>query len=191
VSTENLSPIQGHLQALQQAGTAWSATEHLTPAQYTCQFALDMRYVGQNFELSVRLDETVLASLHDPSGVMQLRALFFAAHERHYGYHNPDDPVEIINYRLTARGRLHQPADSAVAATAPAGPPPTPIDRREVYFNADQAVATPVFARASLPPGHSLSGPAVIDQLDATTLLYPGDTLRVDRVHNLCIEVSL
>jgi N-methylhydantoinase A/oxoprolinase/acetone carboxylase beta subunit len=60
-----------------------------------------------------------------------------------------------------------------------------------VYFTADQAVATPVFARTALLPGHGLSGPAVIAQLDATTLLYPGDTLRVDSAHNLCIEVSL
>jgi N-methylhydantoinase A len=120
-----------------------------------------------------------------------LRALFFAAHERHYGYHNPDDPVEIVNYRLTAGGRLSRPADSPVAATVPAAPPPAPIDRRQVYFTADHAVSTPVFARMSLLPGHRLSGPAVVDQLDATTLLYPGDTLRVDRAHNLCIEVFL
>jgi N-methylhydantoinase A len=191
VSATHLPHIQDHLHALQQAGLAWSAAEHLTPEQYACQLTLDMRYVGQNFELAVPLDEAILARLHHPAGLMQLRTLFFAAHERHYGYHNPDDPVEIINYRLTARGRLYQPAAAPVPPAAPAVPLPTPVDTRLVYFSADQAVATPVFARAALLPGHRLSGPAVIDQLDATTLLFPGDTLSVDSVHNLCIEVSL
>jgi N-methylhydantoinase A len=191
LSPENLAPIRAHLLALQQAGAAWAATEHLAPAQYAYQCTLEMRYVGQNFELSVPLDAVVLASLHDPAVVRQLHTLFFAAHERHYGYHNPDDPVEIINYRLTARGRLPRPADCTAAATAPAGPLPAPLDRRPVYFRADQAIATPVLARAALLPGHRLRGPAVIAQLDATTLLYPGDTLCVDSAHNLCIEVSL
>ena len=191
LTAENLPHIQEQMRALQQAGAAWGAAEHLRPEQCTFQLTLDMRYVGQNFELSVPLAEAVVARQHDAAAVRSLRALFFEAHERHYGYHNPDDPVEIINYRLTARGRLSQAADTAMPSAWPTGALPTPIDRRAVYFSADQAVATPVYTRAMLLPGHSLSGPAVIDQLDATTLLYPGDTLCVDGTHNLCIEVSL
>ena len=65
--------------------------------------SFDMRYVGQNFELSVAVDSAKL----QPDALKQL---FFAAHEMNYGYFNPDDAVEIVNYRLTARGRLDRPA---------------------------------------------------------------------------------
>lgn len=189
VSAEHLSHIQEHEQALQQAGADWARREHLPLAQCTFQYTLDMRYVGQNFELSVALDQAELDRLNRPKAVDRLHTVFFETHERHYGYHNPDDPVEIINYRLTVRGRLHQVADAPIPTVT--GPEPVPIATRKVYFQADQALSTPVFARAALASGHCLSGPAVIDQLDATTLLYPGDTLRVDQAHNLCIEVSL
>jgi N-methylhydantoinase A len=189
VSAEHLSHIQEHEHALQQAGADWARREHLPLAQCTFQYTLDMRYVGQNFELSVALDQAELNRLDRPEAVDRLHTVFFETHERHYGYHNSDDPVEIINYRLTVRGRLHQAADTPIRATT--GPLPAPIATRKVYFQADQALSTPVFARATLAPGHCLSGPAVIDQLDATTLLYPGDTLRVDAAQNLCIEVSL
>ena len=105
-----------------------------------------------------------------------------------YGYHNPDDPVEIINYRLSARGRLGRaPEATAAAAGAHA---PEPVGTRQVFFHPDVARDTPVFERARLVPGHALIGPAVIDQFDATTLIYPGDRLRVDEAGNLLIEVA-
>ena len=189
VSTDHLSQIQEHVHALQQAGADWATREHLGLDQCTFQYILDMRYMGQNFELAVAFDTAELRRLDASQAVGRLHSLFFETHERHYGYHTPDDPVDIINYRLTVRGRLYQAADAPMPAAT--GPLPAPMTMREVYFHADQALITPVFARHTLAPGHCLSGPAVIDQLDATTLLYPGDTLRVDVAHNLCIEVSL
>ena len=68
---------------------------------------------------------------------------------------------------------------------------PEPLDTRRVYFTADEAITTRVFSRNALAPGHVLTGPALVDQLDATTLIYPGDTLRVDTARNLIIEVAL
>ncbi len=148
-----------------------------------------MRYVGQNFELSVALDDAALHILKQPDGSERLCLRFFEAHERQYGYHNPEGAVEIMNYRVTARGQLHPPpAPISAAAAAPDDAKPT--GTRPVYFTAEAAMPTPVYDRTILAPGQSIHGPAVIEQLDATTLLYPGDTLRVDAALNLCIEVS-
>src|SRR5262249_3854438 len=112
---------------------------------------------------------------------------FFAVHERSYGFFNAADPVEIVNYRLTARGRLRRPAPPR---HAPATAAPTPLEHRAVWFDVVAALDTPVLDRAALAPGHTLTGPAVIEQLDATTLLYPGDRLGVDGALNLVIALA-
>ncbi|ETX06761.1 MAG: hypothetical protein ETSY2_15210 [Candidatus Entotheonella gemina] len=189
-----VEPVQQELirdltEALQHDAEMWFEAEGLAPEQRSLHVVLDMRYVGQNFELSVPLDHAVLAALFQGGFTDRLCALFFEAHDRQYGYHNPAAPVEIMNYRATARGKLYQPAP--LTAVMPAPPQaPAPSGMRAVYFAADTALQTPIYQRAALKPGHTIQGPAVIEQLDATTLLYPDDTLSVDAAFNLRIEVS-
>ena len=107
-------------------------------------------------------------------------------------------------YRLVARGNP-APAAPPAAADAPgpdapgpdtpyapdsAVPEPEPGASQSVYFTADAPLPTPVFDRADFRPGLVLTGPAVIDQLDATTLIYPGDRATVDAAGNLLIELE-
>lgn len=96
--------------------------------------------------------------------------------------------MEIINIRLTAHGRLRKPS----APDHPEGDasPPAPADERMVWFDPEAPVLTPVFDRSDLRPGHAVAGPAVIEQLDATSLVFPGDHARVDRHLNLRIELQ-
>ncbi len=188
VDKDHIGQIRDHIGTVLRAGEVWCEAEKLAPDRRTLQVTLDMRYVRQNFELSVPLTADPLAKLREVDAAAQLCKLFSETHERHYGYDNPTDPVEIVNYRLTARGRLHTPPEATAAAAMHA---PQPLDARQVYFTADEAITTRVFSRAALAPGHVLTGPAVVDQLDATTLIYPGDTLRVDAARNLIIEAAL
>jgi N-methylhydantoinase A len=172
--------VQALLDALGADAARWFATEGVEPARRAVGVTFDMRYVGQNFELPVGLGTA------DPlPDAAALKQLFFAVHERSYGFFNPDDPVEIVNYRLTARGRLRQPDPPR---HAPAAGAPAPLEHLPIWFDAGGPVDTPVYDRGALAPGHALAGPAVIEQLDATTLLYPGDRLTVDAVLNLVIE---
>ncbi|ETX00804.1 MAG: N-methylhydantoinase [Candidatus Entotheonella factor] len=182
--------IRNTIEALQHDSEMWFEAEGLASAQRSLHVVLDMRYVGQNFELSVPLGQAVLTALESNDITERLCALFFEAHERQYGYHNPAAPVEIMNYRATARGKLYQPPTPASGSPTPLDSP-VPSSQRAVYFAADTALQTPVYQRADLQPGHRIEGPAVIEQLDATTLLYPGDALRVDAAFNLRIEVAL
>ena len=162
---------------------AWFAAEKVAEEDRSYDVVLDARYVGQNFELPVSLGRA--ETMPDAAAI---RDAFFAEHERAYGFHNPGDPVEIVNFRLVAVGRLAQPE----ARPAPAGEarPPAPTERRPVWFDADAAVDTPVYDRARLAPGNVVAGPAVIEQLDATILLFPGDRGMVDPYLNLVVELA-
>jgi N-methylhydantoinase A len=179
-STESMIQIQ--INVLRGHAETWFEHEQVPPALRRLELSLDLRHVGQNFELAVPF---AIDALPDAAG---LRAHFFAAHEAAYGYCNPHDPVEIVNFRLTARGRLHRaPTPEPVAPTVAA---PELIEERAVWFGADAALMTPVFGRAALAPGQRLIGPAVIEQLDATTLIFPGDRANVDAARNILIELA-
>ncbi len=174
-------------EGLHEAARAWFRAEDVAPDARRVDAALDMRHVGQNFELRIDLGDqstTEGVSLPDTAALAEL---FLRAHETQYGYRSADDAIEIVNFRLTARGRPPRAPD-------PVAPPhpetSAPATYRPVYFEAEAAVDTPVHGRDRLAPGQRLDGPAVIEQLDTTTVLFPGDRLRVDEASNLIIEVA-
>jgi N-methylhydantoinase A len=145
-----------------------------------------MRYAGQNYDLQVALpvdDAHGPVALPDPAA---LRALFFEAHERTYGFFNPEDDVLVTAVRLRASGALPSPGLPPVPEGA--SRTPAPRTRRPVHFDALAAVDTPIYDRATMAPGAEIRGPAVIDQFDATTLVFPGWTARVDGALNIVID---
>jgi N-methylhydantoinase A len=172
----------------EQAG-GWFEAEGVEAARQLLHLDLDMRYIGQNFELRVMVAEEARADVAPRvPNAGRLVKLFGRAHETSYGYSNPDDPVEIINFRLGARGRLAMPPP-------PKAPPgsralPEQRGRRPVYFGSESPVDTPVFERSTLVPGQSVRGPAIIEQLDATIVVEPDDVATVDAALNLFIEVA-
>ena len=101
---------------------------------------------------------------------------------------DPDDPVELITVRVTARGATGEPEDRR-AERASAGATAA-LEKRPVWFESDAPVETPVYERAAFRPGNTLVGPAIIEQFDSTTVLHPGDGLRVDDARNLIITVT-
>jgi N-methylhydantoinase A len=174
--------LRAHLAFLADQAEQWFAAEEVAPTDRFVEISFDMRYVGQNFELSVPI-----GSLEMPS-IEALHAEFFTAHERSYGYFNSADPVEIVNMRMAARGRLKfiEPPvlDQTASGAAQA------VGERPVWFSPDKPYLARRYARDELLPGHEIVGPAVIEQLDATTLVFPGDRAAVDGFGNLLIEVS-
>jgi N-methylhydantoinase A len=176
------------LAALLAAATRWCEGEAIAPADRHFAATLDMRYVGQNFELAVPLGEIDPAAGVALPDLTALRRAFFEVHERSYGYFNPEDAIEVVNLRLAARGLIKPSARSWREGRADGTP--TPAGMRDVWFDPDRAAPTPVYDRDDMRAGHSLTGPAVIEQLDATTLVYPGDRLTVDAAFNLLIETA-
>lgn len=143
--------------------------------------ALDMRYAGQGYEVTVPCRADRLRA----GGLTGLRQAFDALHKTMFGHVAPHEPVEIVSYRLRGIGRVAPPR---MQKYAPAG---TPLDAalreyRQVRFDG-ASLACPVYQRERLDVGGVLAGPAIIDQFDSTTLVAPGQSARVDEWKNLII----
>jgi N-methylhydantoinase A len=180
---DRIAPIAAHIEELILDAQAWFDAESVEGASRQIEIVLDARYVGQNFELPIALGAA------DPMpDVATMRVRFMAEHERAYGFHNPQAPIEIVNFRLVAVGRLRQPP--AHPASKGSGQAPQPSDHRKIWFAADRWIDTPIYDRATLAHGAVIGGPAAIEQLDATTLLFPGDKASVDAHLNLSVELA-
>ena len=122
---------------------------------------VDLRYVGQSFELTIPAGDGLLERFHDE-------------HERTYGFAAPGEPVEAVSLRLTSVGRIEKPPPRRLEA----GGVPEPKERRPVYFaEAGDYVDCPIYDRYSLGAGAALAGPAVVEEFDSTTVVHPGFAL--------------
>ncbi len=155
---------------------SWLDSEQVVADRRRFIHVIEARYKGQNHEVQVRLADMAYAGF--------LRA-FAEAHRREYDYDIPDRTIEVVNCRLKAIGLIDRPRTvfSAVAGA------PQPKAERQVRFD-DGWAATPVFDRAGLAVGTQLTGPAVIDEMSATTLVPPDWGLRVDDFGNLLLELA-
>jgi len=180
----DLAPVTAAFARLIAAARDWCAHEHHAGAEQRLEIALDMRYVGQNFELAIPIPQG-----EELPRAAWLREAFLEAHQRKYGHHDPEAAVEIVNVRLSARkGRTGGRASAGPSGHA--GPAPAEPILRSVWFAADRPTETRFVARPSLAPGMVLSGPLVVTQFDATTLVPPGSRLSVGESGSLLIEVD-
>jgi N-methylhydantoinase A len=144
----------------------------------------DVRYLGQGFELTVPL---ALGGI-GPAELSRLRQGFDEAYAARYGYANPKEPVEIVNWKLTALG-----AGPKVALPKYAPKPRLTASKpsRPVYFpERGGYIDCPVYDRYHLAPGSELAGPAVIEERESTTVLPPGCVARVDDYATLLVKVE-
>lgn len=149
------------LAALHADAQAWFAAEQVPETDRRTEEMALLRYEGQGSELTVPWSGTVAATVEG----------FAAAHKALYGF-TLDAPVELVTLRVEAIGRLPDPVMPQLGAL----PAPTPASHRTVHFAAGTR-ETPVFDRATLGAGLRLPGPAIVTQLDATTLVPAGWTI--------------
>ncbi len=147
--------------------------------------AIDMRYAGQNYELRVAMPAAA-----DGDRMGALRRAFEAEHRRMYGYIAEEEPIQLVTFRLQAVGAV--PKSAWPRAPLAAGPVGGSLSgRRRVFLpEADGYADCPVFERARLGPGHGFRGPAIVEQMDATTVVLPGQTIAVDAYLNLILRES-
>jgi len=142
---------------------------------------VDLRYLGQQWDVRVRLDGP---SKPDPE---RMRAVFELEYDRLFGHHQPGGIVEITKLRVVGIGTLPalRPRD-AMRAAAPA----QPIERRSVYLDAARGrVLLGVYRGGDLRPGHRLSGPLLVEEDTTTMLVGAVDVLEVDDASNFVIEL--
>ncbi len=172
-----------HLDTL---ASAWFAEEGIAPEARRVARTIDVRYAGQNYELPVTVPDGPITS----AALDAVAASFAREHARMYGFAAEGDPVQLITFRVEATGvvrkaafqpRPEQGADASAAI----------VGWREVWMpGADGFVSCPVYDRAKLDAGNRIAGPAIVEQMDATTVILPGMTGRVEPYLNLILEAS-
>jgi N-methylhydantoinase A len=151
------------------------------PERIGLERALDMRYAGQGYEITVPCDKVALHG----DGIAGLRRRFDDLHRQMFGHMAPDQPVEVVSYRLTGIGRVSVPP---LPKFKPTGATLSDAlrEHREVRFDGE-SLACPVYQRERLDVGHVLCGPAILDQFDCTMLICRGQNARVDAWKNVVI----
>ena len=152
----------------------------------THEVKLDLRYQGQNHVLSVPVTFQELAR----GDYQSLIGRYDRIHQQYYDQSAPGETVEVVNLRLVARGRSHK--DQAEVFPRIAAHTERPEDsRRQVYWGSTNGWQdTPIYRRENLGAGFRLDGPAIVEEWASTTALHPGDTLAVDQIGNLMMEVG-
>ncbi|MFQ5899841.1 MAG: hydantoinase/oxoprolinase family protein, partial [Candidatus Methylomirabilia bacterium] len=184
LEARSLAPLEQGFRELEREATEWLDRERVSPERRRLSRWLDLRYEGQNYELLVAVPEEVWLE----QSVEPLRRQFHQAHEETYGFAADDEPIQVVNLRLVARG-LPDPPE------LPRQKPGTPdastarVGQRPVDFaEAGGVLDSYVYGRARLTAGNRLVGPAVIEQFDSTTLLYPRQEALVDELGFLMIR---
>jgi N-methylhydantoinase A len=175
----------GYVRLESQAREALAA-EGFAADSMRVQRSADMRYFGQAWEVAV----DVPSGVFDRATADVAVSRFHAAHQRTYGYSyadHPDQRIEWVNLRVTGVGPLHRPVVRACPRDLSGGAERALSAHRDVCFD-DGLVQTPIYARERLQPGDDILGPAVIGEFGSTTVVLPGQRLRVDKFGNLVLE---
>lgn len=176
--------LAGNFATLGARADDWFADEVIEPADRLVDRSVDVRYAGQNYEVSVPVPEGPL----DHLAVAAIRARFEDEHRRLYGFAAEHDPIQLVTFRVGATGRVAKatfrtfPDGGADASAAIVG-------EREVWMpEAGGFVTCPIYDRAKLKPGNRFAGPAIVEQMDTTTIVLPNMLATVEPHLNLILE---
>jgi len=123
-----------------------------------------------------------------PATIAALEQGFAEAHRRMYGFLAEEEPVQLVTFRVEAIGEVRK-AEFRPRPLAGADPGAALGGRREIWLpEAGGSVSVPVFERERLLPGNRVPGPAIVEQMDSTTVVLPGQAARVDAHDNLILE---
>lgn len=183
---ENVEAIAAAISAVEAEAEAWFTSEDIPADNRRRALRVDMRYEGQNYELSIPVPDGPI----DAASLQALREGFTAAHERMYGFAVPEERILCVTFRAEALGVVRK----AALPQRPPGPSDASgaiTGTREVWYPETRAFTrTMLYARDLLAPGMTFAGPAIVEQMDTTTLVPPGVTARVDTCENLILEIT-
>jgi N-methylhydantoinase A len=164
---------------------AWFAEGGIEAGARRVALSVDMRYSGQNYELAVPLPAGPVTA----GRIDGLAADFAAAHQRLYGFVAEDEPIQLVTFRAEATGIVPK-ADTRPAGDAGPDARAAEFGHRDVWLRDERAfVSCPLYDREMLRAGNHIEGPAIVEQMDATTLIAPGATATVDPYLNLMLEL--
>ncbi len=185
-SLDGLPPetVEGAFEGLEEMARRELAEEGLGDMDIDFLREVDLRYGGQGYELRVPLD-----GLMPPVTADDLPALAERFHRRHedvHGHAAREAEIELVSYRV--RAVVEEPKlELAHAPEAQSGDVPGPQSRPAI-FGAAGEMETKIFRRDALAAGKGVAGPAIVEQLDSTTVVPPGWSVTPDDYGNLVLE---
>lgn len=173
--------LEAQFLSLETEATARLRHEGVDEENSVLQRVISMRYQGQWRSLAVPIGS-------GQGALEEAIQTFHQEHEREFAFRQDDQPVEIYQLQLSAIGKTPKPSFAPEKKLL--ADPGQPESMRPVYFGSDGWVQTPVYDRSSLPAGTTFVGPAIIDQLDSTTVVPPRTTAEIDEWLNIRIHLT-
>lgn len=164
-------------------GTEALDKEGVPDSRRIFQFSVDMRYMRQNFEINIPIENGSMTKEILDKAI----ADFHAEHKRSYGYCDEKAKTQLVNYRVSAIGIIDKPELKAEPVEDhPQLPEPFEI-RKVLFQNAETYVDTPVYHRFDFVPGQAVKGPCICEQMDSTLVVPANWTVHVDGYQNILI----
>ena len=146
----------------------------------------DLRYDGQEHSVRIPIPNVPITAAE----VERIERRFHAAYEREYTY-RLDNSVEWVTFHLAAFAAVDRPALERISVDGEArNPAAARKGRRQVDFDADGRMEADIYDRARLGAGAAFDGPAIIEEPSSTTVVFPGQSVRVDDYGNLHIQIT-
>ena len=179
--------IEAIYKAMEDEGRAAISASQIRPEVIVFERAADMRYFGQEHAVTVDLPQKYFDT-KDRDGI---KNHFDDVHKVRYGTSAPKEPADIVSLRVTVMGRMKKPPQNEVAAGQDQPDEQALRTHKPVYFrSAGEYVSTAVYKRDLLKKGNLIQGPALVEEHASTTVVQPGDLVRVDQFGNLQISIG-
>ena len=181
-SARHLRPgeLESLFKPLERQGLKDMADDGFVPERVIVERSLDMRYLGQSYEINIPLTKMMTAAA-------ALQAAFHRAHHKLYSYRHPQGEIEIVNIRLQVRGISEKSKLRRMPVLRGQDPGRALRKKQDIYYGG-RKFRGGVYDRARLFPGARLRGPALVVDFGSTTFLPPGHDLRVDGTLNLILR---
>ena len=171
--------VEEHFRELELEGRTRLRHEKVAEEDAVFQRGISMRYQGQWRSLQVKMGS-------GPNALEDAVQLFHEEHEKHYAFRQDETPVEIYQLHLKALGKTPKP--SFKPSPVSTDDPGEPIEIRDVHFDGTWH-RTPVYQRENLPSGAAFIGPAILNQIDSTTVIPPEASAVIDEWFNIRISL--
>jgi N-methylhydantoinase A len=172
------------LMRLGRDAAGWLRDEGIDEPNQRIRYEADVRYFRQGYEFSLEIDPNLIAS----SGLADLAERFGLAHERLYGF-RLDQPVELVNLRAIGTGMV-QRVEFPKFDKESADPSTALVEQQRVYFHG-QFMPANIYDRTLLRAGNRIRGPAIVTQMDSTTVIHPGHVGGIDEYLNILINTEM
>jgi N-methylhydantoinase A len=186
LTTAALPDINTAFIHLHEQAEHWFEEEGIASEARRLTRTVDMRYAGQNYELAIQLPEGPITS----ATLDALADSFARAHRRMYGFVAEGEAVQLVTFRVEAAGLVRkasfEPRDDAGPDASGAI-----VGQRKVWLpEAGGFVFCPIYNRDRLDAGNRIAGPAIVEQMDTTTIILPGMAARVEAYLNMVLEAK-